>query len=213
MKMLLVGLFVLTPFAIVGCNKSVKESPKATATATPASKQPTDPATTIVNKPILGESDSTFSLSVPFEAIALTQGEEKAVLIGINKGENFREQVAIKLAELPMGVTLETADPAIKQGSTEVTLMLKAAKDAALGDFTFTVIGHTASSGADFSKELKLTVSKHEEAGEEVSKEASKDVSKEASKNASEDTSKDTSKEASKEASEDTSEKTLEETQ
>ena len=90
-----------------------------------------------------------------------------AVLIGINKGENFREQVAIKMTELPMGVTLETADPVIKQGTTEVTLMLKAASDAVLGDFNIKLTGHTASSGTDFSKEIKLTVSKREETPKE----------------------------------------------
>jgi uncharacterized membrane protein len=163
MKTLLVGLFMLAPFAAVGCSKSAPESSKATATAPAAREQQTNSVTTVAKKPILGEADNTFSLSVPFESIDLAQGEEKAVLIGINKGENFREQVAIKMTELPMGVTLETADPVIKQGSTDVTLMLKAASDAALGDFTFKVTGHTASSGADFSKEIKLTVSKREE--------------------------------------------------
>jgi uncharacterized membrane protein len=163
MKTLLVGLIMLAPFAAVGCSKSAPESPKATATAPAAREQQTNPEATVAMKPIIGEAENTFSLSVPFESVVLAQGEEKAVRIGINRGENFREQVAIKMAELPMGVTLETADPVIKQGSTEVTLMLKAASDAALGDFTFTVTGHTASSGADFSKEIKLTVSKREE--------------------------------------------------
>jgi hypothetical protein len=37
--------------------------------------------------------------------------------------------------------------------------MLKAAPDAAVGDFTFKVTGLTTSSGADFSKEVNLTVS------------------------------------------------------
>jgi hypothetical protein len=32
-----------------------------------------------------------------------------------------------------------------------------------LGDFTFKVTGHTESSGADFSKEIKLTVSEPQE--------------------------------------------------
>jgi uncharacterized membrane protein len=161
MKKLLVGLFLLAPLAAVGCNKSAPESPKATAP--PAREQQTTPLARVANKPILAETDNTFSLSVPFESIALVQGEEKTVLIGINRGENFREQVAIKVTELPMGVTLETADPLIDQGSADVSLMLKAASDAALGDFTCKVTGHTESSGADFSKEIKLTVSEPQE--------------------------------------------------
>jgi hypothetical protein len=80
------------------------------------------------------------------------------MLIGINRGENFREEVEIEVSELPQGVTLETAKPVIQQGDMDATLMLRAAPDAALGDFTFKVTGHTTSSGADFSKEVKLTV-------------------------------------------------------
>jgi len=36
--------------------------------------------------------------------------------------------------------------------------MFKAASDAALGEFMVKVKGHTASSGADFTKEFKMTV-------------------------------------------------------
>lgn len=80
------------------------------------------------------------------------------MLIGIDRGENFREQVAIKLSGLPEGVTLETNDAVIEHGATDATLMLKAAGDAALGDFTVKVTGHTASSGADFTNDFKMTV-------------------------------------------------------
>lgn len=114
----------------------------------------------VVEKPIPGEADKTFSLSVPFESVGLTQGEEKSVLIGINRGENFREEVTIEVSDLPTGVTLATTDPSITHGSTDATLKFKAASDAALGDFTVKVKGHTASSGADFTKELKMTVAK-----------------------------------------------------
>ena len=117
---------------------------------------------TTVKKPVVeepaGEADRTFSLSVPFESVALTRGAEKSMLIGINRGENFREDVTIKVSNLPQGVTLETVDPVIESSETDATLMLKAAADAALGDFTFEVKGHTASSRADFSKEVKVTV-------------------------------------------------------
>ncbi|HUT08909.1 MAG TPA: hypothetical protein VMY42_00290 [Thermoguttaceae bacterium] len=156
MKTSLVYLFVLTLVAAVGCSGNSAEGPKPTAT--PATKQPVEPVKTVVEKPIAGEADETFSLSVPFETVALTQGEEKSVLIGINRGDNFREEVAIEVSDLPMGVTLVTADPVIKQGATDVTLMLKAAGDAALGDFTVKLTGHTVSSGADFTKEFKMTV-------------------------------------------------------
>jgi uncharacterized membrane protein len=156
MKKSFVSLFLLTLVAAVGCNRYSPEGPEATSTAD--TEQSAEPVRTVVNKPIAGEADETFSLSVPFESVALTQGEEKSVLIGINRGENFREEVSIKVSGLPKGVTLETDAPVIKQGTTDATLMLKAAGDAALGDFTVNVTGHTASSAADFTKEFKMTV-------------------------------------------------------
>jgi uncharacterized membrane protein len=156
MKTFSFGVCVLALIAAVGCNPSPVKGPGPTATDT--GEQPAEPLATVVEKPIAGEAESTFSLSVPFKTVALTQGEEESVLIGINRGENFREQVAIDVSGLPMGVTVVTPDPVITLGSTGVTLMLKAASDAALGDFTVKVTGHTTSSGADFSKEFKITV-------------------------------------------------------
>lgn len=161
MNKLFVGLFGLTLMAALGCNQGTVDDAPASVQTT--SDQPAEPVAIVANKPIAGEADNTFSLSMPFESVTITQGEEKAVRIGINRGENFREEVEIKLSSLPAGVTVEAAEPVITRGSTGVTLMLKAASDAALGDFTAEVKGHTASSGADFSKEIKLTVAKSEE--------------------------------------------------
>ena len=156
MRKLSVGLSVLTLAVAVGCTDSSSDGPQAVAPT--KREQPNEPVQVVAKKPIAGEADNTFSLSVPFESVTLTQGEEKSMLIGINRGENFREEVAIEVSGLPQGVTLETAKPVIKQGTTDATLMLKAEPDAALGDFTFKVTGHTTSSGADFSKEVNLTV-------------------------------------------------------
>jgi hypothetical protein len=47
----------------------------------------------------------------------------------------------------PSGATSEVA-----------VLLLKAARDLALGDFTANSSGHMASSGAEVSKEIQLTV-------------------------------------------------------
>ena len=154
MKTLVIVLCGFVMFAVLGCTGSATKNSAETASA----KKPADPVRTVVKKPIAGEADNTFSLSVPFESVTLAQGEEKSMLIGINRGENFREQVAIEVSGLPQGVTLETAKPVIKQGDADAALMLKATPDAALGDFTIKVTGQTASSGADFSKEVNLTV-------------------------------------------------------
>ena len=156
MKSFFVGLFVLTLAVAVGCMESSSDGPQTVAQ--PNREPSNEPVKVVAEKPIAGEADKTFSLSAPFESVTLTQGEEQSLLIGINRGENFREEVALEVSGLPQGVTLETADPSIQQGEVEAPLVLKAAPDAALGDFTIKVTGHTASSGADFSKEVKLTV-------------------------------------------------------
>ena len=156
MRKLSVGLSVLTLAVAVGCTDSSSDGPQAVAPTN--REQPNEPVQVVAKKPIVDEADNTFSLSVPFEPVTLTQDQEKSMLIGINRGENFREEVAIEVSGLPQGVTLETAKPVIEQGDTDAALMLKAAPDAALGDFTIKVTGHTTSSGADFSKEVNLTV-------------------------------------------------------
>jgi uncharacterized membrane protein len=140
--------------APIACTGSTQEEP-APAAGQPAAK----PAPTVVEKPILGEAEHTFSLSVPFESVDLAHGEQRSVRIGINRGDNFGEEVEIQVSGLPMGVTMETDEPVITQGNTGVEIMLKADDDAALGHFTVKVTGHTASSGEDYSKEFKVTVS------------------------------------------------------
>ncbi len=165
MNKFLVSLSVLTLASAVGCTEDSSEGPQATApretrqaVAPRETQQSNEPVKVVANKPVPGEADKTFSLSVPFDTVKLTQGEEKSILIGINRGENFREEVAIEVSDLPEGVTLETAKPVIETGDTDVTLLLKATPDAAVGDFTFKVTGSTTSSGADFTQEVKLTV-------------------------------------------------------
>lgn len=154
MKTLTIGLFVLVLVVTVGCGGRSGEGPESAGPAT--GPQSAKPASTVETKPVPGEAEHTFSLSVPFESVALTQGEEESVRIGILRGENFSEEVAIDVSGLPAGVTV--TDAVITPGSTGVTLTFKAASDAALGDFTAKVTGHTASSGDDFSKEIEVTV-------------------------------------------------------
>ncbi|MEQ8789335.1 MAG: hypothetical protein RIC55_23780 [Pirellulaceae bacterium] len=164
MKSLFAIVALISLVAAVGCSKSEPQTPAVTANAPDKPRQPADAKPVVAKKPIVaekpiaGEADKTFSLSVPFDSIELTQGEQQAVLIGINRGTDFRERVAIEVTGLPAGVTLETADPVIEHGSSDVTLMFKAAADASLGDFTVKVTGRTSSSGADFTKEFKVIV-------------------------------------------------------
>ncbi|MEX2358990.1 MAG: hypothetical protein WEE51_11740 [Pirellulaceae bacterium] len=168
MKTLSLSLLVVTLIASLGCGSDANDPVQTNRPdATPETTAPESRVTTA--KPELkeaqeteatepGEADNTFSLTVPFEAVTLTQGKEVPVRIGIERGENFGQEVALEVTGLPAGVTVETEESVIAHGSMRVTLTFKATADAALGDFTAKVNGSTESSSADFSEEIELTV-------------------------------------------------------
>src|SRR5271169_206179 len=128
MKSLFAGLLVtgMALVAFTGCNRGTSGGPGAT-----------DPDT---KQPIYGQVDNTFNLSVPsnlpLKSTTIKQGETTKVPISITRGKNFEQDVALKITDLPTGVTLDPATSSIKHGDTEALFMFKAADDAALGDFT-----------------------------------------------------------------------------
>jgi hypothetical protein len=99
----------------------------------------------------------TFTLGVPLLSPWLKQGEAKAVAITIKRDKAFDQDVTLSFADLPAGVTVEPAGPAIKNGDADAKFTLKAADDAALGTFTVKVTGHPTA-GADATREFKFTV-------------------------------------------------------
>jgi hypothetical protein len=110
-------------------------------------------------KPLLGEADDSFDLSPPLLSVGVTQGEIKATSIGIKRGKNFDQDVVLKFAEMPKGVTIDPASPVIKHGDSEAKFTVKATEDAAVGDFTIKVTGHPGT-GPNASHEFKIAVSK-----------------------------------------------------
>jgi len=138
MKSSLVVLLVMALVGLTGCNKGTPGGPGA---ASPSAR-----------------TDATFNLVVP-GTTTLKQGEAKQVLISVTRGKQFQEEVTLKFADLPKGVTLHHPSSVIKHGDTEAKLTLTAAEDAAVGDFTIKVIGHPTK-GADAAHEFKITVEK-----------------------------------------------------
>ena len=132
---------------LVGCDKGTPGGPGAAGTGARS-------VTTAVST-----ADDTFSLSPPTLSTHIKQSESKVVTIGIRRGKNFGQDVTLKLEGLPKGVTADPASPAIKAGEEEAKVTIKAADDAALGDFTIKLTGHPTT-GSDASNELKLTVDK-----------------------------------------------------
>lgn len=132
--------------ALAGCNLGTRGGPGATD---PNAKRPL----------LYGQSDNTFNLSVPNFSTTVRQGETKSASIGIQRGTNFDEEVALVFASMPRGVTLDPPNPVIKRGESETKIALSAANDASLGDFTIKVTGHPTE-GADATNALTITVAK-----------------------------------------------------
>jgi hypothetical protein len=144
MKNSLTGSIIVAFLALCGCNDlSRPGGPGATKS------QP--------GRPTTGETEDTFTLTVPRLATTLHQGETKDVEVGIDRGKTFDGDVKLEVVQRPEGVTIESPGPIIKHGDTSAKLTLKAADDAALGDFTVKVTGHPAR-GADSTAALKIAV-------------------------------------------------------
>jgi uncharacterized membrane protein len=147
MKKSCAGVLVMSLAAFAGCDKGTSGGPGSSAAE--SSKHFYD----------LGQANDTFKLTPPHTSTGIKQGETKTVTIGITRGKNFDEDVTLKIGEMPMGVTLDPASSVLKHGDTEAKLTLKAADDAALGDFTIKITGHPTK-GDNASNEFKITVDK-----------------------------------------------------
>jgi len=146
MKKLMGCFLAIGLAALIGCDtKSTPGGPGATDAGG--------------KKPIVGQADDTFTLSPPSLSTSVKQGETKSVTIEIKRGKNFDEDVALKFDRAPKGVTIEPASSHIKHGDQDAKVNIKAADDAAVGDFTVKVTGHPAK-GADAMSEFKITVNK-----------------------------------------------------
>ena len=108
-------------------------------------------------KPPIGNAEETFTMSVPVLSTSLKQGEAKTATISLSRGKNFDEDVTLKFDDIPKGLTIEPPAALVKHGDKEANLTLKAADDAALGDFTIKVTGHPAK-GTDAKAELKVSI-------------------------------------------------------
>lgn len=112
-------------------------------------------------KPIYGEADNTFELSVPSNLpypTSVKQGETTAFSVSAKRGKNFDQDVALTFEGLPTGVTVDPARAMIKHGDADAKVTLKAAEDAAVGTFTIKAIG-TPTKGGAAASEFKITVS------------------------------------------------------
>jgi hypothetical protein len=130
----------MTLAAAAGCNQGTSGGPGATE-----------------KKPAFGQADNSFNLSVPVMSSSVQQGEQTEATVGIKRAKNFDEDVALKFADIPKGVTVEPASPVIKHGDTDAKFTFQVGDDAPLGDFKVNITGHPTT-GSDAKVEFKLTI-------------------------------------------------------
>ena len=143
MKRLFAGSVVMLLAVVTGCTQGEPGGPGTSKTDE--------------KKPLFGQKEDTFNLSVPMTASSLQQGEETTATVGIKRAKNFDEDVSLKFANVPKGVTVEPGSPVIKSSDTEARVTFKAEDEAPIGDFKVQVIGHPAK-GGDAKVEFKLTI-------------------------------------------------------
>jgi uncharacterized membrane protein len=160
MKHLTGMLAVVAAAMLVGCNEGTPGGNVANAPTTDVN-DPND-STHTVGKPAVGNADDTFTLDVPTLSTSLKQGETKTVSIGIDRGDNFDQDVTVRMSDIPQGLTITPEEPMIGHGDEEVSLSISASGDAALGDFIVQLSGQPARSGTAAKNELKITVEKSE---------------------------------------------------
>ena len=140
MKSLFTCLVVMTLATLSGCDQGTPGGPGTTE-----------------KKPVFGQADNTFNLSVPDLSSSLQQGERMEATVGIKRAKNFDEDVALQFADVPNGVTVEPASPVIKHGDTDVKITFKAGNETPVGDFKVNVTGHPTK-GTDAQVAFKLTI-------------------------------------------------------
>ena len=147
MRSVVLSAIVLFGALLSGCNQGTPGGPGTT------------PAAANNKKSEVIQANDTFNLSADMLPTRIKQGERIDTSIGIKRGGNFDEDVAVKFTNVPTGVKLEPSSATIKHGATEVKFTLEASKDASLGDFTILVTGHP-SKGADAEIPFKISVGK-----------------------------------------------------
>jgi hypothetical protein len=89
----------------------------------------------------------------------LKQGETKKIVISVARGGTFEEDVTLKFAGVPKGVTLNPASPIIRHGDKYTKITLAAVDTASLGDFALKVTGKPTKC-PDAKNEFKIIIAK-----------------------------------------------------
>ena len=148
----------LALLATSGCTQGTSGGPGVQTPPATQSQTANKPVVTESDKPMLSQPRDSFSLRLPVLSTSLKQGESKSVTVSIQRGTDFDQDVTLNFSNMPSGVTLSPASPTITKDEKETKISVTAADDAAIGDFTVNVSGHSIKGGPDATNELKLSV-------------------------------------------------------
>ena len=154
MKRITAGFLSICLLTALGCNSSTPGGPGVARTPNATGVTNT---TVTTYKPSIGEADDSFSLSGPILSTHLKPGETTPLKIKISRGRNFQDDVKLKFASLPGGVTVETVSPMISHSTSEATVEFRATNGASPGTFTVSVIGQPTT-GAEAKSDFQITV-------------------------------------------------------
>ena len=100
----------------------------------------------------------TFAAEVSSISTTVEQGGRDEVALSIDRGENFKETVALSFKP-PAGVSVVPADASIAPAAEEAKVTIEAAADAAPGDTSIEVT-FTPQTGKPVVKQIPITVTK-----------------------------------------------------
>ena len=104
-------------------------------------------------------AEDVFHLVVPTLPVKLQRGRAADINIGIQRGSTFDQDVLLKFADLPKGVTAEPAEPTIRRGESITNVRISASKDSPLGTTVVKVFGNPYK-GPEARSEFKLSIEK-----------------------------------------------------
>ena len=100
-----------------------------------------------------------FKIAVPTFDTKIKQGETQSVILSIERGESFKQDVTLEITlSKGKGITFDPAKVFVKAGDKpDVQIMIMAPKDAAIGEYKVAVMG-TPTTGEPTSKEFNVNV-------------------------------------------------------
>jgi len=105
-----------------------------------------------------GQPSQEFKIAGPKAEPTIKQGTTQTIELSVNRDKNFQETVQLKAENPPEGITAKLNHSTVKPGDEgKVSLEIKAAEKAPVGEHTITVTG-TPDKGSKASLPVKIKV-------------------------------------------------------